>query len=704
MVTNQASRRDPFDAGQRAVLEAIALGSPLKSVLEQIVALIEAQSADMLCSIVLITEGGRIRHAAGTRLPADFVRAIEGERIGPTAGSCGTAAYTGHAVIVEDIETHPVWREYRHLAAPHGLRACWSTPVIGPEGKVLATFAMYYREPRSPTDREREWIGVATHLASIALLSDRARAGEAERRKMEEEMRIGEHLRSVILDSVADAIFYIGVEADGAYRFMSINAAFSKLFGISAQDIVGRKLQDVLPDEMRAVVLKRYEAAARTGSRQVWEEVMTARTGRKFGEITLTPLFDAQGRCTNYVGTVHDMTARIQSEKERIQLQTKLHQAQRMQALGTLAGGIAHDFNNILAAIGGNADLLLEEISGDSPAHKMLLEIQRATARANGLVRQILTFSRSSAPAYEVFDPRAIVEEALELLRAALPTHIQLKTGFAADTPSIKADSTQFHQVIVNLVTNAAHASNLGGVVEVDLGAATEAEVDKETGTHLPAGVYLRLRVSDRGCGMDAETLKRVFEPFFTTRAPGEGTGLGLSVVHGIVESHQGAIHVDSVPALGTTVTVYLPASQAAEVTPKSEKPTAGGGEHVMYVDDEESLVMLMERALAKRGYTVTGHSNPAAALKDFASRPRDFDVVITDLAMPGMPGPQLAAKLRELRANVPIIMTSGYIRAEDRAAAQRLHINHLVYKSNTIEQLAEALAAEIATIKAEPK
>jgi PAS domain S-box-containing protein len=704
MTTNERTRRDPFDVGQRAVLEALAMGTPIRDVLEQIVALIEAQSPDMLCSIVLVHADGRISHAAGTRLPADFVRAIEGEPIGPQAGSCGTAAFTKQPVIAEDIETHPAWIRYRHVALPHGLRACWSTPILDPDGNVLATFAMYYREPRRPTDQEREWIEVATHLASVALLSDRARASEADRRRMEEAVRVGEHLRSVILDSVADAIFYMTVDADGSYRFASINAAFTKLFGVSAQDLIGRKLQDVLPAATREQVLNRYKAAAKTGARQVWEEVMDARTGRKQGEITLTPLFNAEGRCVNYVGTVHDMTARIQGEKERIQLQTKLHQSQRMQSLGTLAGGIAHDFNNILAAIGGNAELLLEETPDDAPARQSLLEIQRATRRANDLVRQILTFSRNTEPAYELFDPRTVVQEALELLRAALQPRIQLTTEFSPDTPTIKADSTQFHQVIVNLVTNAAHASAQGGEVAIVMDTASELDVAKEAGTQLPAGTYLRLRVSDRGCGMEAETLKRAFEPFFTTRAPGQGTGLGLSVVHGIVESHSGAIHIDSVSGEGTSVTVYLPASQGAEVTSNPEKPAAGSGEHVMYVDDEESLVMLMERALKKRGYKVTGHSNPAAALKDFESRPSDFDVVITDLAMPGMPGPQLATKLRELRADIPIIMTSGYIRAEDRAAAQRLHIHHLVYKSNTIEQLAEALAIEIATIKTETK
>ncbi len=703
MTSNKRTRlRDSFAASQQSVLESIAFGLPLQEILEKIVALIEAQLAEMLCSIVLVTSDRRLTHAAGKRLPAEFIGGIEGVAIGPEVGSCGTAAFTRLPVVVDDIATHPAWREYRDLALSHGLRACWSTPILAPDGNVLATFAMYYREPRRPSIEEERWVQVATHLVTVAILSDHARVNDLERRRMEEAIRLGEHLRSVILDTVADAIFYVRVEGPGRYRIAAVNTAFSKLFGISDKDIVGRPLEDVVPPHMLERTLARYDCAARTGARQVWEEIMSSRAGEKFGEITLIPLFDAEGRCTNYVGTVHDMTARIQSERERAQLQSRLHQAQRIQALGTLAGGIAHDFNNILAAIGGNTDLLLEEIGTDSPMRKPLLEIQKASRRANDLVRQILTFSRSSAPTYEIVDPRPVAAEALELLRATLPSDLELRESFAEDTPSIKADSTQFHQVVVNLVANAAHASGREkGAVEVLLDAATDAEIPRDTPAPIARGRYLRLRVRDQGCGMDAATLKRVFEPFFTTRPPGQGTGLGLSVVHGIVESHKGVIHIDSALGRGTVVSVFLPASEDAATAPSATSHATGRGERIMYVDDEEALVLLMDRALTKRGYQVGGFSTPAEALKAFSERPDDFDVVITDLSMPGMPGPQLASRLREVRKDVPIILTSGYIRPEDRDMATQLNINQVVYKSNTVDQLAEALGKEIEAIRA---
>ncbi len=692
MVTEPSMHRarNTFAAAQRAVLEAIAFGRAQSEVLRMIVELIEAQSPDMMCSIILIDEEGRIHHAAAPHLPREYIDSIEGAKIGPQAGSCGTAAYTGKPVIVADIATHPAWIKYRDFALPHGLRACWSTPIIAPDGKVLATFAMYYREIREPTAEEMEWIEVATHLAYVALISERARASEVE-------VRRGETLRAVILDSVDDAIFYIDVEGEGLYRFAWVNKAFTELFGVPPAEMVGRFLHELLPEEIRAATLERYATAARTHQRQSWELLMQARTGEKYGEIILIPLFDANGRCTNFVGTIHDLTARIEAEKERVSLQARLEQGQRMQSLGTLAGGIAHDFNNILAAIGGNTDLLLDEVPGDWSSRSYLLEIKKASVRASELVRQILAFSRSSTPNHEVFDTRIVTDEALQLLRATLPPNIETRKRYASDAPGIKGDSTQFHQIVINLVTNAAHAYDAGGVVEVSLQRVTNLEVERTSGIHLKPGEYLQLRVTDQGRGMDADTLKRAFDPFFTTRAHGEGTGLGLSVVHGIVESHGGSIDIASVSGSGTSVLVHLPAAQLDDNRKDLKICPRGCGEHIMYVDDEEALVALMKIALTKRGYQVSGYTDPAVALQEFSKQPHQFRAVITDVAMPRMSGPQLAAKLREIRSDVPIILTSGYIREEDRQAAQELQIDQLVYKSNTIEELAEGLANEIA-------
>jgi PAS domain S-box-containing protein len=695
MVSNIPDRDEGFVAAQREILESIALGRPLREMLRTIVELIEARSQGMLCSILLL-EGDRVRHVAAPNLPKEYISSIEGEKIGPTAGSCGTAAYTGQPVIVEDIATHPTWEHYRHLALRHGFLACWSTPILTPERQVLGTFAMYYRECRGPTAQEKEWVEIATHLAYVAILSDRARINEIERDRMEAKVRHSEQLRSVILDNIDDAIFYVKVEGEGQYRLISVNRAFTEMFPHLRERIVGRMLHEFLPEVIREKTLQQYANAIKTGERQRWE--LATQTGPKQGDVALVPIFDAQGRCTNLVGTLHDISARIDAENERSQMQAKLHQAQRMQALGTLAGGIAHDFNNILAAIGGNAQLLLGELSEKSGARQHADEIVRASARATDLVRQILSFSRSSSPSYEVFDPKPVTLEAISLLRLTLPRNIRIEVQFTQDTPAVMADASQFHQVLINLVTNAAHAYTGEGLVLVSLDCTTDAEVAQSAGARLDPGAYLRLRVKDTGCGMDVTTLKRAFDPFFTTRAPGEGTGLGLSVVHSIVESHRGSIGIESAPGKGTTVTVHLPAAdiESNAIAAQPSLTPRGNGERIMYVDDEEALVRLIELSLRRMGYTVRGYTDPAIALEGFRLAPHDFDVVITDLAMPGMTGRQLAQAIRDIRHDVPIIMTSGYIRDEDRDAARQLQITQLVYKSNTIQQLTEALAAEI--------
>jgi PAS domain S-box-containing protein len=698
MASKTPDQDDTFIAAQRGILESIAFGRPLYQVLKAIVELIEARSNDMLCSILLL-DGDRIRHVAAPKLPPEYIAAIEGARIGPNAGSCGTAAYTGQVVIVKDIATHPTWRDYRHLALPHGLRACWSAPIFTPERQVLGTFAMYYRECREPTAQEKEWVEVATYVAYVAIISARFRLNEIERLRMEAQVRHGEHLRSVILDNIDDAIFYVQVEAEGQYRVLSVNKAYARMFA-TAGNIVGRLVHEYLPPDVREEILARYAQAMRTGERQRWEA--TRRAGPKHIEVTIIPICDPQGRCTNFVGTVHDVTSRIDAENERSQLQEKLHQAQRMQALGTLAGGIAHDFNNILAAIGGNAELLLSELAEQSSCRTYASQILRASGRAAELVRQILSFSRSSQPSYAALDPIPVTMEALNLLRLTLPRSIKIETHFARDTPGIRADASQFHQILINLITNAAHAYAGEGVVDVSIYPATTSDIAQAEGVRLGPGNYVCVRVADSGIGMDAATLQRAFDPFFTTRPPGEGTGLGLSVVHSIVENHHGSIGIQSAPGKGTTVAVCLPAAEIESGIAAAQATShRGNGERILYVDDEDALVALMETSLIKLGYRVRGYVDPAIALQEFARTPYDFDIVITDLAMPGMNGRQFAAGIREIRQDVPIIMTSGYIRNEDREAARELQITQIVYKSNTVQQLTEALASEIAAFAA---
>ncbi|MFO7563290.1 MAG: ATP-binding protein [Enhygromyxa sp.] len=536
----QLLREHAFERGQREVLELIASGAALAEQLEQIVLLIEAQAPAMICSILLLDRDREILHTgAAPHLPDEFIAAIDGAKIGPRAGSCGAAAHRDEQVIVEDIASHEYWADYRHLALPHGLRACWSTPIHSASDEVLGTFAMYYTEPRGPRPEELHWVDRATHIAAIAL--DQAQAHASER------------LHATVHDLIADMVFYLAVEPGEKYRFLSVNPAFTEATGLCEQEVIGRLLEEVAPPESLANIRAQYARAIAEHRKVEWYEVTPCPDGDKHGLVSVVPITTATGHCTNLLGTVHDIT-------EQRTLELQLYRAQRLESLGAMASGIAHDFNNILTIISTNAGLA-GAAPDDESAREALAQIELASERGADLVRQLLTFSRRQKPERTRLDLTPIVSEALGLLRASMPRNIELRTELAAELPPVLADATQLHQVVVNLVTNAAHAMTPeGGVLLVGV---DRQELEGEAEARrlgLTPGLYVRLRIRDSGAGMSAATLERIFEPFFTTKGSGQGTGLGLAVVHGIVENHGGAVAVHSTLGDGTEFEVYLPA------------------------------------------------------------------------------------------------------------------------------------------------
>jgi len=656
-----------FEAGQRLILERAAGGAPLRELLGDITTLIERQRpGHMKCSVLLLDrEHGRLRHGAAPSLPAEFVHHIDGSRIGPQAGSCGTAAYLGERVTVEDIATHPAWTDYRDFALPHGLRACWSTPIFSSSHEVLGTFAMYYPEPRGPDAADLELVEHATHLAAVTIQRDRAEAA----------LRKNMLMRQIVFDGVVDVLYSIDVDAQETFRFQCINKAFTRATGLAEVDVIGRLASDVIPKPSCGEALEHYRTCIRERSTQRWEEVTVYPTGTRHGIVTISPVFDGDGVCTTLVGTVHDVTESKAAEEriryqaalldrandaiivrdldgtvrywnegaarvygwtaaeavgrsvteliyrdddtfvraqrcvidlgswkgeleqrhkgggaltidaswtllrdqagaplsvlaintdvtERKKVERHLLRAQRIEGLGQLAGAIAHDFNNILSAILANATMGKLEAAADAASVRFFDEIERAGARASALVRQILTFSRDQAPKRERVILPAIVEESLQLVRATAPRSITFETVIATDVPAILAESTQVHQVIMNLCTNAAHAiGEATGRVSLRAERAVLERGLVDSTVDLMPGTYARLVVEDTGAGMDNATLERIFDPFFTTKEGGKGTGLGLSVVHGIMKSHQGGVAVRSTPGAGTTFTLYFPAA-----------------------------------------------------------------------------------------------------------------------------------------------
>jgi signal transduction histidine kinase/ActR/RegA family two-component response regulator len=385
-----------------------------------------------------------------------------------------------------------------------------------------------------------------------------------------------------------------------------------------------------------------------------------------------------------------DITDLTRIQEEKLQLETQLRQAQKMEAIGTLAGGIAHDFNNILSAVIGYTEIVLADVAKGTPQHRNLREVLKAGYRARDLVNQILMFSRQKDKELKPIQVNQIVIEALQLLRASLPTTIRIEPNLSSNS-AVLADPTQLHQVIMNLCTNAAHAMReRGGLLKIDLQDTLLDDGFIEEHPSLSAGAYVKLSVSDTGHGMEKTVADRIFDPFFTTKDRGEGTGMGLAVVLGIVKGHGGAIILDTRLNMGSAFDIYLPVirDQAdAESNENTNIPRGTG--HILFVDDEKSLADLGFQILSRLGYDVTTRTSSVEALELFTVQPDKFDLVITDTTMPNMTGDELAAKLLDIRSDIPVILCTGYSERISAEKAQRIGIKEFVLKPIVMSELA---------------
>ena len=448
----------------------------------------------------------------------------------------------------------------------------------------------------------------------------------------------------------------------------------------------------VHPDDLPSV-LSIIDRLARGEERASAEYRLVLPDGRlRYLAATASPIRNENGQIVRHVGTLIDVTERKEAEQHREQLESQLRQSQKMEALGTLAGGIAHDFNNLLAVIGSNAELGRADVPEGHPVRTSLDEIAKASGRAKDIVKQILLFSRGQQAERQPILLAPVVDDAIRFLRATLPANVQVRETIEPSLPPVSAAGSQIYQVIMNLGANAAHAmSKDGGVLSLNMDSVIIEKSAASPSPDLGPGRYVRITVEDNGTGMTRETLDHMFEPFFTTKGLA-GTGLGLSVVHGIVRDHGGAITVESEPGRGTKFEVYLPAalSAAAQTAPETAGPVRGSGEHVMYIDDEEDLVFVAERVLERLGYRCSAYSDPNAALQAFRTNPDDFDAVVTDMMMPAMTGLELAQALKAIRPNLPVAFTSG---RWDRDSDDDLTQGAVwIHKPATVEELSQAL------------
>ena len=379
---------------------------------------------------------------------------------------------------------------------------------------------------------------------------------------------------------------------------------------------------------------------------------------------------------------------------ERHQMERIVKRSEKLQALGTLSGGIAHDFNNILLAVAGNAKLALELLPPGHVAYPCVLEIAKAASRAVALTKKIQVFSQQQETHRRPMQLSPVVEEALSLLHSALPTQLEIHKNFPPDLPLVQADASQVHQIIINLATNSAEAlGDKHGRLEI---CADPIHLNGNGATlsgKLSPGDYVRLSVKDTGPGMDKQTLAHAFEPFFTTKTQGRGTGMGLAIVHGIMKNHMGEVTAYSEPGKGTVFNLYFPMAEGGATTlPVSTPAPSGRGQHILYVDDEEPLVLLVTRTLKRLGYRVSGFTNPLEALSVLRSNPCDFQAIVTDLSMPQMSGIDFANEALQLCPKIPVILTTGYIRSQDQQLAQKMGIRELILKPDTVEDLGNAL------------
>jgi PAS domain S-box-containing protein len=415
-------------------------------------------------------------------------------------------------------------------------------------------------------------------------------------------------------------------------------------------------------------------------------------------QISGEPVFDAAGSFTGYRGVGRNVTEQRAADEARRILEAQLRESQKLEAVGVLAGGIAHDFNNIVAGILGNAQLALADLEAPHPASGSIEQIRKAGLRAREMVQQILTFARRRPRQLAMFDLHGLVAETLGLLRSTLPPRVTLRASLPEQALLVCADATQLEQVLINLATNAWQAME-GASGSIVIGA-EEVWIDEDA-SMVPAGVcpgrHVHLYVQDDGPGMDEATRQRVFEPFFTTKPEGQGTGLGLAVVHGIVTGHGGAVTLESAPGAGSTFHVWLPvgagtATAAVEPAVPAKEVADGAGRRVLYIDDDEIMAVMVPRLLEKAGYRVQAFCDAAEAVRRCLGDPAAFDVVVTDLNMPGLSGLEVARLLSAARPDLPILLGSGNLPQEIVDDADFRSVRGTFHKQNTIEELPKLL------------
>ncbi len=512
------------------------------------------------------------------------------------------------------------------------------------------------------------------------------------RKMAENALRESEEKYRTILESIEDG--YYEVDMEGTFTFF--NDSMGKILGYSKDELTGLNNRRYMDEENAKKVFETFNRVYKTGQpyKAIDWELIRKDGSRCFVETSVALKKNSKDQPIGFQGIARDISERKKVEKEKILLEKQLRQSQKMESIGTLTSGIAHDFNNLLYMISGNAELALEDTPKWTPVHTNLEEIKSASLRAAGIVKQLLNFSRKTDQKLEPLGAVAVIKDALKFLRSTIPTTIDIQQHLPETDITILADPVQINQILMNLCINAAHAMEAtGGILKIIVEKVRLNAEEADSYPDLTAGDFLKIMVSDTGPGIASENINRIFDPYFTTKEIGKGSGMGLSIVHGIVKNHGGTVFVDSRPGEGTTFSLLFPVvDEKPEIETETIDELPRGHETILFVDDEQAITDMTQKVLERLGYKVEICLNPLQALDLFQSKPEYFDVVITDMTMPQMTGAKLSERLMEIRSDIPIIICTGHSSLINEENAKQLGIADYVMKPVSMSRIAKAI------------
>ncbi len=641
--TNITERKksELFIQNTSEVLEMIAEGRSARTIYDAIALMYEARHSGLRCSMLEL-KGNKLMHGGAPSLPKIYCDAVNGLEYGPSVGSCGTSTFTGKRVLVENIETDPKWDKIKHVAMPHGMRCCWSEPIINSKGVVLGAFGMYYNHPALPNAEELSDLESAGRLAGIVM----------EREHREITLRQSENKYRTLVENLPQR-FYL---KDNNSLFISCSKNLAEDLGIKPEQIVGTTDFDYFPQEIADRHQQNDQRVILDKVAEETEESIIVDGEERVIQTIKSPVLDEDGNIDGIIGVFWDIT-------EQKLLKEQFHQSQKMESVGTLVGGVAHEFNNTLAGITGR--LYLAKNSADNPeVIRHIDKISTLSFRAAEMIQQLLAFSRKSPVQMNTFDLSSFIKETYKLHRFSIPENINMVTKYSHDLLPVHGDTTQFQQILVNLLHNARDA--VEGVSKPKISLSLELfEADSQfmqVHSKQTEKQFAHLMVEDNGCGISDKDKESIFDPFFTTKEVGKGTGLGLSMIYGAIQTHKGIIDVDSEVGKGTRMDIYIPLSLAETVDIQAQDllVVQGNGESILLVDDEAELREIGKEVLESLGYSVLVASNGSEAIATYLSN-ESVRLILMDVVMPEMGGVEAALAIKSFDSDAKIIFCTGY-------------------------------------------